>query len=217
MGYQAQDQAHFPLARGRKRKTRTMSGKLEARVAPKEARRIGNSGSFPGHSTMAVAEVDRSWQSIFPIKMTTIEQELFKTCTSVTVGDGTKTSFWKHIWLDGQAPKDIASLCYILAWRKNQTVAASLTQRNWMRGLRRVSMAEAFHQFVHLWQKKFKYTTHESTGPNQVVLYIRWCLLLSLCLRHTIWGITSRLPLGKDMEAQSGKQVQIFPLAIFAV
>lgn len=71
----------------------------------------------------------RPWTA-FDIKATTIEKELFKACTSVTVGDGNRTRFWKDSWLDGQAPRDIAPLCYALAWRKNQTAVVSLTRRS---------------------------------------------------------------------------------------
>lgn len=89
---------------------------------------------------------ERPWSG-FSLKATHIEEELFKTSTIITVGDGKRTGFWKD------APKDIAPLCYSRAWRKNQTVADSLSRRNWMRGLRRISTPEGMHQFIHLWHQ----------------------------------------------------------------
>jgi hypothetical protein len=60
------------------------------------------------------------------VKLTAAEWALFRLCTVITVGNGTKTSFWKDRWLNGCAPQDIALECYKLAWRKNHTVAAAL-------------------------------------------------------------------------------------------
>ena len=40
------------------------------------------------------------------------EQELWKLCTQITVGDWQKTNFWKDNWLQGSAPMDIAPDCY---------------------------------------------------------------------------------------------------------
>jgi hypothetical protein len=78
---------------------------------------------------------------------------LFKLCTSITVGNGTKTSFWKDRWLQGQAPKDIAPVCFKLAWRKNQIVAVAMADQKWMRGLRRISTAVGIQEFVELWTR----------------------------------------------------------------
>ena len=94
----------------------------------------------------------RQWSG-FPVTVTQTELELFRTCTSITIGNGESTSFWKDRWLNGQAPKDIAPLCYALAWRKNQNVARSLQHKTWMQGLQRINTTEALHQFITLWEK----------------------------------------------------------------
>jgi hypothetical protein len=46
---------------------------------------------------------------------------LFRLCTSITIGNGERTSFWKGRWLNGHAPQDIAPECFRLAWRKNHS------------------------------------------------------------------------------------------------
>ena len=69
------------------------------------------------------------------------------------MGNGERTCFWKDRWLFGQAPMDIAPLCYRLAWRKNKTVAQSMQQNTWMRVLQRISTSEELYQFVDLWKK----------------------------------------------------------------
>ena len=88
-----------------------------------------------------------------PLKLSLEEQELFRLCTKITVGNGAKTQFWKDRWLQGEAPMHIAPECFRLAWRKNITAQQALHDRRWMRGLRRISTTSALHQFVDLWGK----------------------------------------------------------------
>ena len=83
-----------------------------------------------------------------PLKLLVEEQELFKLCTAITIGNGAKTQFWKDRWLQGEAPMYIAPDCFRLAWRKNITVQQAFIDRKWMRGLRRISIA--LHHFVDL-------------------------------------------------------------------
>jgi hypothetical protein len=88
------------------------------------------------------------------IKLTAEEMALFKLCTSITVDNGTKTSFWKDRWLQGQTPKDTTpDECFKLAWRKNQTVAVAMADQRWMRGLQRISTAVSIQEFVELWTR----------------------------------------------------------------
>ena len=85
------------------------------------------------------------------IPSTKIEQDLFRACTTVTIGNGTTTSFWHDKWLQAQAPKDLAPDLYKLAWHKNRTVAKALHNRKWMRGLRRMTTTTEIQQYVQLW------------------------------------------------------------------
>jgi hypothetical protein len=72
-------------------------------------------------------------------------------CTTITIGNGAKTSFWKDRWLNGRAPQDIAPECFRIAWRKNQMVATALPNGRGMRGLRRLESEVGLRQFVDLW------------------------------------------------------------------
>ncbi|WVZ54663.1 hypothetical protein U9M48_005428, partial [Paspalum notatum var. saurae] len=54
-------------------------------------------------------------------------------------------------WLQGSAPKDIAPLCYRLAYRKNLKVAKAVEQNRWMRGMQRMISVQEIRQFVSLW------------------------------------------------------------------
>jgi hypothetical protein len=92
----------------------------------------------------------KSWANM-TLAHSTTEQELFRVCTSVTVGDGAKASFWHDHWLYGQAPKEIAPDLLHLARLKNCTIQTALSERTWMKGLRRISSIEQIHQFVKLW------------------------------------------------------------------
>jgi hypothetical protein len=52
----------------------------------------------------------------------------------VLLDNGNKVKFWDSPWLDGSAPRDIAPRLFKLAWRENQSVAADLQNKNWLRG-----------------------------------------------------------------------------------
>ena len=94
----------------------------------------------------------RPWTGM-PVHLNPIERALFQLCTTITIGNGARTSFWHDRWLDGEAPKDIAPDCFRWAWRKNHSVAAALTARQWMRGLHRMNTKPAARQFVVLWNR----------------------------------------------------------------
>ncbi|KAF8694252.1 hypothetical protein HU200_038390 [Digitaria exilis] len=84
------------------------------------------------------------------IHHTPTELELFRTSTIISLGNGQRTRFWHDRWLQGKSPKEIAPDLYKLAWRKNENVAASLTNGQWKRGLRHLSTTEEINQYVEL-------------------------------------------------------------------
>jgi mannosylglycoprotein endo-beta-mannosidase len=106
-------------------------------------------------------EPTKPWVAM-DIKLTDTERHLFQLCTAVTVGNGKKTCFWKDRWLNGRAPQDIAPECFKLAWRKNHSVAAALSGRRWLRGLRRLCTTEGVRQFVDLWTQLSQVQLHSA-------------------------------------------------------
>jgi hypothetical protein len=97
-------------------------------------------------------EPNRPWVGTDP-PCDEIDKQLFRVSTIVTLGDGRQAKFWESSWLDGRAPRDLASNLYRLAWRKNNTVAVDLQNQNWTRGLWRMGTAEEMAEFVMLWGK----------------------------------------------------------------
>jgi hypothetical protein len=49
---------------------------------------------------------DRPWVGIEP-PVNAVDKQLFRVSTIVTVGDGTKASFWQSSWMNEQAPMDV--------------------------------------------------------------------------------------------------------------
>jgi hypothetical protein len=78
---------------------------------------------------------------------------LLAACTTITLGDDRKTSFWSSGWLQGRRPKDIAPLLYHKSRRKKRTVAEALQNNAWLRDLdyRTGFTTTYLSQFVALW------------------------------------------------------------------
>jgi len=76
---------------------------------------------------------------------------LFRACTTVQIGNGTRAKFWDSSWLQNKAPRDIAPSLYKLAWRKNLSVKEQLVNQNWTRSLWRMQSVEEMAEFVRLW------------------------------------------------------------------
>ena len=69
----------------------------------------------------------------------------------ITIGDGTRASFWQSSWLHGKAPMDVFPDLFKLAWRKNKTVKEEVHNQNWIRGLWRMQTVTEMANFVKLW------------------------------------------------------------------
>ncbi|KAJ1265655.1 hypothetical protein BS78_08G092700 [Paspalum vaginatum] len=82
---------------------------------------------------------DRVWYGL-PISVTSKVRDFCEASIFVTVGNGRKTLFWRHRWLDGHAIaiRDIAPALFAVIPRrvsKVLTVAEGLTNRAWIRGI----------------------------------------------------------------------------------
>jgi hypothetical protein len=61
-----------------------------------------------------------------------MEQQLFRMCTSIKLGNVHNTRFWHDRWLHGSTPAELASSLLRFAWHNNLTVVKALRGRNWM-------------------------------------------------------------------------------------
>jgi len=50
---------------------------------------------------------DRPWVGS-PVLCSKVDKQLFRSCTTVTVGDGRTAVFWDSTWVNGNAPRDLA-------------------------------------------------------------------------------------------------------------
>lgn len=79
-----------------------------------------------------------------------IDWRLFQAATSISVGNGTKTSFWHDNWLQNQCLKDVFPNCFRLAKRKQRSVQVELTNNKWLFSFRQFTSIEELHDLVQL-------------------------------------------------------------------
>ena len=79
---------------------------------------------------------------------------LFAACTTITLGDGKRTTFWHSRWLQGCRPKDIAPNLFKISRPKNRTVAAALERNTWIRDIRRAGGLTFSHvqELLKIWE-----------------------------------------------------------------
>jgi hypothetical protein len=81
------------------------------------------------------------------------DKTLFASCTSITIGDGSRASFWHSGWLQGSRPKDIAPLLFAKSRKKRRNVASAIHENTWVRDLQHLTGLTPAHllEFVTLW------------------------------------------------------------------
>lgn len=77
---------------------------------------------------------------------------LFEACTKITVGDGSKTLFWKDNWLNGSAPAKLAPTIFKRSRCKSISIKDGFQEGRWMRGLSRLNSEEELQEFLSLWE-----------------------------------------------------------------
>ena len=101
---------------------------------------------------------DKPWVGT-ELPINTVDRQLFRESTVVTLGNGATTSFWQSSWMNGQAPMDLYLDLFKLAWRKNTRVKEEFLNQNWTRGLWRMETVSQMANIVELWdavqQRKF--------------------------------------------------------------
>ncbi|CAD6224553.1 unnamed protein product [Miscanthus lutarioriparius] len=93
----------------------------------------------------------KSWSGS-ELPCTEDDRLLFNSSIIISLGDGAKTKFWHHGWLDDQAPKYLAPNLFRLLSRTNRTVQQELRNNNWMHKLaRKITSPIHIEEFVSLW------------------------------------------------------------------
>nr|CAD40511.2 OSJNBa0050F15.5 [Oryza sativa Japonica Group] len=85
-----------------------------------------------------------------PVPCDETDRRLFQAATSITLGNGEKTSIWHDNWLQKCCPKDIAPSCFRLAKRKQRKVQVELVGNKWLASFRQFSTVKEIHELVHL-------------------------------------------------------------------
>lgn len=85
-----------------------------------------------------------------PVPCDETDRRLFQAATSITLGNGEKTSIWHDNWLQKCCPKDIAPSCFRLAKRKQRKVQVVLLGNKWLASFRQFSTVKEIHELVHL-------------------------------------------------------------------
>ena len=78
---------------------------------------------------------------------------MFAASTTISIGDGAKTSFWHAAWVQGRRPKDIAPAIFDISRKKNRTLKEAFAEHTWIKDINLHAPITVVHlqQFVELW------------------------------------------------------------------
>lgn len=82
------------------------------------------------------------------------DRRLFEACTTLTVGNGRKTSFWHSAWGGGTCPKHIAPNIYNISRGKHKTLAEATHNNKWVTDINIHAGITTQHlsEFILLWR-----------------------------------------------------------------
>ena len=99
-------------------------------------------------------EFDKPWiGSEIPCNET--DKKLFAAATTITVGNGSRTSFWHCGWFRGQRPIDFAPNLFMISRKKSRMLGDALRNNNWIKDLNFHHPGFSLHhlrEFVDLWK-----------------------------------------------------------------
>jgi hypothetical protein len=154
---------------------------------------------------------NKPWHHL-PPSSSPAETALFRTCIEIHLGDGQKIRFWHDRWIVGQAPRDITSALYKLAWPKNNTVAEAICNGKWMRGLRRISTTPESKSIRSPLDACTPGSVDESAKQRLLVLHDQRQVLGKVRLQCSVHRVLLRSWLEECLACFNGKWVQIFLL-----
>lgn len=91
---------------------------------------------------------------------------LFSACTTISLGNGLKASFWHDRWLEGQAPRTLAPDIFRLCYHKRISVHDAVENDKWLLGLHRISQQAELTQFLSLWHQVQQVTLSAGTEDS---------------------------------------------------
>ena len=110
---------------------------------------------------------------------------LFRACTTISLGNGKKALFWHDNW-SGKGPlKLIAPELFKIAPRKNRTVHEELSNESWIRAVSSLRSMHQLGEFVSIWEW-ISQATLLPTNEDHISwnLTTKWGLLLCV----GVWG-----------------------------
>lgn len=75
----------------------------------------------------------------------------FQASINIHIGDGQTALFWHDNWLNDTPLKDRAPNLYKLTRRKVRTVVQEMENKNWIRAVRNIFIAEQLREYVDIW------------------------------------------------------------------
>jgi hypothetical protein len=79
-----------------------------------------------------------------------VDKQFFFTSTSIQLGDGKLTPFWKANWLNGQAPKDLAPNLFRISRFKTRNIHTELNNHKWISNLAGITSTTELEEFTLL-------------------------------------------------------------------
>jgi hypothetical protein len=113
---------------------------------------------------LARIDPSRSWSAL-PNKGDKIEQALFEASTSVVVGFGKDTWFWRDKWIEGQSIASLAPDLLVAVHRRAlrvRTVAHALQNDHWVVDITGSLSALGLQQYLALWERIHAFDRVES-------------------------------------------------------
>jgi hypothetical protein len=105
---------------------------------------------------MELAFLDDSSEpwNVLPHHNSSDDMDPFLHCSSIPLGNGAKSHFWKDAWHNGETLVGRFPDLFALARRTNSTVKAAMQNGRWMKGLQHLSTPQHLDSFVALWNLK---------------------------------------------------------------
>ena len=138
--------------RGETRKWRTLLGQLANSYQTQRPRRSGVPNLDKFERALRLRWLWQEWvEDSKPwlgseLPCSDVDRLLFNASIKISFGDGAKTRFWHHNWIEGEAPN-----LFRLVSRKNRSVQHELWNNNWMRSLRgKITLPVHIEEFASL-------------------------------------------------------------------